>query len=170
MKQIAKNHYSHSTKYKRIRLVGTYRVVHPWISNCTEVTLILYNKERQQTLLLWHSNTWIFVPVWAFLQSPTLFGLRCDLWFLQAGRYATKREKPLSAQPFPSLIKPPFSAIDEQLIFVKKQVKAVGHFLTLITAALRRACYEFALFQSLSQLFVPTYFVKCRRTELELKY
>ena len=85
-------------------------------------------------------------------------------------RYATKREKPLSAQPFPSLIKPPFSAIDEQLIFVKKQVKALGHFLTLITAALRRACYEFALFQSLSQLFVPTYFVKCRRTKLELKY
>ena len=160
MKQIAKNHYAHSTKCKRIRLVGTYRVV----------PLVLYNKERQQTRLLWHSNTWIFVTVWAFLQSPTLFGLRCELWFPQAGPYATKREKPLSEQPFPSLIKPPSSAIDEQLIFAKKQVKALGHFLTLITAALTRACYEFALFQSLSQLFVRTYFVKCRRTKLELKY
>ena len=159
MKQIAKNHYTHSTKYKRIRLVGIYRVV----------PLVLYNKERQQTRLLWHSNTWIFVPVWTLLQSPTLFGLRCELWFLQAGRYATKREKPLSEQPFPSLIKSPSSAIDEQLIFVKKQAKALGHFLTLITAALRRACYEVALFQSLSQLFVPTYFVNCRRTKLELK-
>ena len=27
---------------------------------------------------------------------------------------------------------------------------------------------EFAIFQSLSQLFLPTYFVKCRRTLLEL--
>ena len=27
---------------------------------------------------------------------------------------------------------------------------------------------EFAFFQSLSQLFLPTYFVKCRRTLLEL--
>ena len=29
---------------------------------------------------------------------------------------------------------------------------------------------EFAFFQSLSQLFLPTYFVKCRRTLLELNF
>ena len=33
----------------------------------------------------------------------------------------------------------------------------------------RRLKSEFAFFQSLSQLFLPTYFVKCRRTLLKLK-
>ena len=41
-----------------------------------------------------------------------------------------------------------------------KKVKSLPHLLTPANAALTRACCEFALFQSLSWFFLPTYFVK----------
>ena len=45
-----------------------------------------------------------------------------DQWFLQAGRYTTKGEKPMQAADY-SLIEPPSSTIDEKINL--KQVEPV---------------------------------------------
>ena len=51
-----------------------------------------------------------------------------------------------------------------------KNKLTLAHLLMLKTAALRRPCCEFALFQFsiLVRLFIPTYFVKCTQRQLKL--
>ena len=63
--------------------------------------------------------------------------LPCEQWFLYEGP-----ERDHCERPFASLIEPLSSAMDEYI----KQVKALGHLLTLLTAAATQACWEFAFF------------------------
>ena len=64
--------------------------------------------------------------------------LPCKQWFLYEGPERDHWER-----LFASLIEPPSTATDEYI----KQVKALAHLLTLMTAASTQACWEFAFFR-----------------------
>ena len=99
-----------------------------------------------------------------------------EQWFLQVERYAMKGEKPLRAVVcfFDQAAVQRHGRINElwtgKNLLKSKLLKVLAHLLELTTAALTRARCEFALFQSLSRLFLLTNFVKYGRTKLGVEF